>query len=260
MSAFDRPTVRRSFACLGLAAVFALSAVSVAAARQTAAPTNTNIPTVSGTARVGEQLTASTGTWTNDPTGYAYQWQQCDASGSACGPIQDATARVFGVRTTDVGHTLRVMVTATNSSGSASSTSVPTAVVTADTTTTTTTGTTTTTTTTPTTTTMPVTTVARNHAPTISFVSFKRVDIRVYVRFRLCDDSAKKVTVIARDVHPGKATYTRRFPIAGLPCRTIARDWVLAPRFRHGKYTVTLRAVDSLGASSRTISRTRTYR
>ncbi len=37
--------------------------------------------------------------------------------------IQDATAKVFGVRSGDLGHALRVVVTATNSTGSANAAS-----------------------------------------------------------------------------------------------------------------------------------------
>jgi len=39
------------------------------------APVNSVLPVISGTAQTGSTLTASTGTWTNSPTGYTYQWQ-----------------------------------------------------------------------------------------------------------------------------------------------------------------------------------------
>jgi hypothetical protein len=42
----------------------------------TAAPVNTVAPAVTGTATVGSTLTCSTGTWSNLPVGYAYQWQR----------------------------------------------------------------------------------------------------------------------------------------------------------------------------------------
>jgi hypothetical protein len=110
------------------------------------------------------------------------------------------------------------------------------------------------------TTTVSTTTVRRNHPPTISFLSLKRVGIRVYARFRTCDDAAKAITVIERDTKAGKPAYTRRFTVAGLPCGTHARNWILAPRFRgHGRYTATLRAVDKSGASSRTVSHSLTF-
>ena len=36
-------------------------------------PTNSAVPTISGTARVGQTLTATTGTWTHNPTSFTYQ-------------------------------------------------------------------------------------------------------------------------------------------------------------------------------------------
>ena len=81
------------------------------------APSATAPPTVSGSAAVGEQLTATDGTWTGAPDRYAYQWQQCDAAGSACAAIAGATGKTYGVRSADLGRTLRVAVTAVNPRG-----------------------------------------------------------------------------------------------------------------------------------------------
>src|SRR5690606_13340074 len=39
-------------------------------------PENTVLPAISGTAQVGETLTASTGTWINEPDSYTYQWKR----------------------------------------------------------------------------------------------------------------------------------------------------------------------------------------
>ena len=38
-------------------------------------PVNIVPPAITGTAQAGATLTAGTGTWTNSPTGYAYQWR-----------------------------------------------------------------------------------------------------------------------------------------------------------------------------------------
>src|SRR5689334_22369312 len=95
------------------------------------APTNTAAPTISGTPQVGQTLTASTGTFTSDTTPtYAYQWQRCDAQGNNCAAITGATSSTYVVQSADLGKTIRVSVTATNSSGSTSATSAQTAVVT----------------------------------------------------------------------------------------------------------------------------------
>jgi acid phosphatase type 7 len=82
------------------------------------APTNTAAPTISGSAQAGQILTATTGSWTNYPTGYAYQWRRCDTAGSNCSDITGATSAAYAVGQADVGATLRVRVTATNGIGS----------------------------------------------------------------------------------------------------------------------------------------------
>ena len=92
-------------------------------------PVNTAAPTVSGTAKVGEQLEASSGTWTGGVGSYSYQWQRCDQNGASCVAVTDATAKAYGVRSVDAGNTLRVVVTATNLSGSTNATSGATALV-----------------------------------------------------------------------------------------------------------------------------------
>jgi len=77
--------------------------------------TNTTPPAVSGTARVGQQLQTTTGSWTFDLDflSYAYRWLRCDAAGDNCSAITGATASVYTVQSADVGHTLKSEVTAT---------------------------------------------------------------------------------------------------------------------------------------------------
>src|SRR5205807_990371 len=45
-------------------------------------PSNTTPPTITGEARRGKTLTEVHGTWTNNPTSYAYQWLQCNGEGT----------------------------------------------------------------------------------------------------------------------------------------------------------------------------------
>ena len=86
------------------------------------APVNTTRPSISGSAVEGNQLTASNGSWNGaTPTSYTYQWQRCDTSGAGCRNITDATSQTYSAASLDVGNTLRVIVTATNASGTAAS-------------------------------------------------------------------------------------------------------------------------------------------
>src|SRR5436305_1304219 len=104
----------------------ATSVVQAAAAP----PSNTSPPTISGTPRDGQTLTANNGSWTGDaPIGYGYQWRHCDASGGNCADIGGATAQTYAVTSSDVGSTIRVTVTASNSAGSSSASSAATATV-----------------------------------------------------------------------------------------------------------------------------------
>jgi subtilisin family serine protease len=94
-----------------------------------APPVNTASPVVSGTAQDGRTLQSTNGTWSNSPTGYAYQWLRCDTNGANCASIAGATSSSYLLTSGDVGSTVRSQVTATNSAGSASAQSTRTAVV-----------------------------------------------------------------------------------------------------------------------------------
>lgn len=95
------------------------------------APVNTSLPTISGTAAIGETLTASHGSWNYSPTGYAYQWQRCrygdvpyrDAACSSWGTWEDISGEIgssYVVTSGDTEYVLRMLVTAENTWGQAS--------------------------------------------------------------------------------------------------------------------------------------------
>jgi len=100
------------------------------AAQANYAPTSTAPPAISGTAQVGQTLTASTGSWSyqSTPT-YTYQWERCDTAGNNCAAVGGSTATTYGVGNDDVNHTLRVVVTAHNAQGTTAATSGQTATV-----------------------------------------------------------------------------------------------------------------------------------
>lgn len=104
---------------------------STPVARAAAVPGNTALPTITGTAKDGQTLTSTNGTWSGSPTSYTRAWQRCDTAGANCTAISGATATTYLLTSTDVGRTIRVKVTATNGSGSGNATSAQTATVTA---------------------------------------------------------------------------------------------------------------------------------
>jgi beta-glucanase (GH16 family) len=90
------------------------------------APENAGLPVISGQAVQGQTLSTTPGTWRNRPTAYSYQWQQCDSSAASCSDIVGATSSSYTLQTSDIGHPIRIVVTATNAGGSTSQPSDPT--------------------------------------------------------------------------------------------------------------------------------------
>jgi hypothetical protein len=94
-----------------------------------AAPTNLSPPTISGTAQVGQMLTASVGTWSGSPTSFGFQWRRCNSSGGSCADIFGATGTTYTLGLLDQGLTIRVAVTASNAGGSSTAVSDATPVI-----------------------------------------------------------------------------------------------------------------------------------
>jgi poly(3-hydroxybutyrate) depolymerase len=88
-----------------------------------APPGNTALPVItdttsSGTFLQGDSLSTTNGTWSGAPTSFTRQWQDCDNVGGNCTNISGATSTTYVLTSTDVGHTIRARITATNSAGS----------------------------------------------------------------------------------------------------------------------------------------------
>lgn len=207
---------------------------AVEAAASAAAPKNTSLPTISGTPKVAQVLTADNGTWTGSPTAYSYAWQRCDADIASCANLVGATGKTYAVRIVDLGYRLRVSVTARNAKGAGTATSAITTIV------------------------APAVRIT-NGRPTIRIISIRFSGRTVYARVRICDDSYKNLTILATDSRPGVDSYTRRFTtlVAPKPCGVYTRHWTPVARFRgNGTYTVTLKARDKSGLTSLPARRT----
>ncbi|MFZ1993210.1 MAG: hypothetical protein WAU75_03810, partial [Solirubrobacteraceae bacterium] len=75
-------------------------------------------------------VSVTNGTWqATGPSTYTTVWQRCNSSGASCTAISGATAAAYIPTAADVGHTLVVVVTATNVDGSVASTSAPSDVI-----------------------------------------------------------------------------------------------------------------------------------
>jgi hypothetical protein len=208
-------------------------------------PNNSVKPAVSGSARVGEELRVSNGTWSPTPTSFRRQWQRCDASGEGCLNIAGATGVSYGVRSADVDHRLRALVTALTAAGVSTVASSASGVVAGNSSTVTTS-----------------TTVSGNRAPSIRFISLRWVGRKLYVRFRVCDDKAGRIGITARHNKARALPYTRRMSVVlTSACGTFARSWAPPVRFRtHGRLVVQLRASDSSRGLSRVVSRSILHR
>jgi hypothetical protein len=94
------------------------------------APANTTAPSMLGSGQLvpGSTVSADHGEW-SAPIGagaitYGYTWQDCDSQGAGCLPIAGAQGSSYTATSGEVGHTLRVLVSAADSDGATSLASV----------------------------------------------------------------------------------------------------------------------------------------
>ncbi len=106
------------------------SAISAASATvPSAAPVNTTAPTLTGTARRGFILTATSGTWSGIGNTVAYQWQRSTNNGTTWSSIAGATSNTYSLGVGDEGAIVRILVTVSNPDATVSAGSNPTATV-----------------------------------------------------------------------------------------------------------------------------------
>ena len=74
-------------------------------------------PTINGNVQQGQTLVAAHGTWSNEPTGYTYQWRRCNEAGRKCKAITGAVARTYIPTAADVGSALSVSESAFDGTG-----------------------------------------------------------------------------------------------------------------------------------------------
>ena len=119
-----------------LAVTFAATLTGTSAAAPAVAPDNTAEPRISGTARVGQVLRTTRGTWSGTtPMQFEFRWFRCEGAGapdaSNCRRISNANDNTYTLRQADAGFRIRSQVVARNADGQDTATSNPTAVVTA---------------------------------------------------------------------------------------------------------------------------------
>jgi hypothetical protein len=126
--------LRRSAPYAGALALFAALAALLLPAGGSAlpsvAPSNSSLPTISGSAVKDATLSATSGGWNGStPITFGYAWLRCDDAGANCTTIGGQSGTTYVLDDADVGKRVRVQVTATNSDGTAAALSAATDIV-----------------------------------------------------------------------------------------------------------------------------------
>lgn len=106
-------------AALGVLGAMLAPALAAGAIPSAPTPVNTSAPTLTGTPSLGQKLSCSTGTWSNNPTGYSYAWLR-DGS-----PISGQSGSTYVVQNADQGHSISCQVTAGDEGGNYTISSLP---------------------------------------------------------------------------------------------------------------------------------------
>ncbi|MGH2861873.1 MAG: hypothetical protein ACRDLT_10275 [Solirubrobacteraceae bacterium] len=236
-------------------------------------------PTITGTAAIGQQLSAQSGTWSG---GYdcdtTYQWQRASSpDASSWTPISGATGASYTPTASDTGEYLEVVVSGSNTAGSGSAISAATAPVPAPPVTTTTTASTPTSTTsttsttpatsltipttsaTPTTTSAPTTTTTRSSTTSTTRTSgapMGSATSTTTVRFYRCARSCRLLHTHGADSYtPRRADYGRYIKVVTTLTRIVGKVATESSSTRWvGPITSTMAGDVSLGSGARVAS------
>jgi hypothetical protein len=101
-----------------------------------------HLPWIKGTKTVGQRIYETDDRWTRSPYKWSHRWLRCSVKGDACvritgkarpcgacSPVPVGTQSDYKLTRKDVGHRMRVQVTAWNGAGHTTSTSEPTRIV-----------------------------------------------------------------------------------------------------------------------------------
>jgi hypothetical protein len=87
-------------------------------------------PSISGTPRVDEKLTANLGEWTLALNLHLnVRWYRCETNGTGCVAIDGADDRTYRLRYTDIDHRIKLQVTATSDEGTGTAWSATTDII-----------------------------------------------------------------------------------------------------------------------------------
>jgi hypothetical protein len=86
---------------------------------------NRKLPAIKVRSKAHHKLIVDSGAWSGSPPiTFAYQWMRCTKTAGQCRMLRGATHLVYRPGLRDVGHRLKVVVTATNAAGTASASAV----------------------------------------------------------------------------------------------------------------------------------------
>lgn len=109
---------RRSIAVAVITAAVSLTLLPEGALGASQPPANAVAPSIVGTFKPGQLLTASSGQWNEEPSEFKYRWEVCDSTGAQCKIVQEFSPDLsYLLEPRDALGYIRVQVVASNSFG-----------------------------------------------------------------------------------------------------------------------------------------------